>query len=202
VLFLYDFESGSEVIVLGRHKFLMKKAELTYISILVFNVTCAWGDDLPTRFNFDRYKTMLEHSPFAVASAVVAPTATPNFAKDLYVANAARSSDGDVVTIASSTDKDFKKYLITKNPVDGYSIASIEWSDKVGETKVTISKDGQLATLTFNQVLLVQPLPNRPPGVSSSGFQRVVALPTPAPPARGVIRQNPQGQIPSSPSEN
>jgi hypothetical protein len=159
----------------------MKKAELTYISILVFSVTCARGDDLPTRFNFDRYKTMLEHSPFAVASAVISPTATPNFAKDLYVANAARSSDGDVVTIASTNDKDFKKYLITNNPVDGYSIASIEWSDKVGETKVTISKDGQLATLTFNQILLVQPLPNRPPGVSSSGFQRVVALPTPAP---------------------
>jgi hypothetical protein len=107
-----------------------------------------------------------------------------------------------VVTIASSTDKDFKKYLITRNSVDGYSIASIEWSDKVGETKVTISKDGQLARLTFNQILLVQPLLNRPPGVSSSGFQRVVALPTPAPPARAVIRQNPQGQIPSSPSEN
>ena len=181
MLFLYLFESGSGVIVLGRYKILMKKAELTYISILVFSVTCARGDDLPTRFNFDRYKTMLEHSPFAVASAVLAPAATPNFAKDLYVANAARSSDGDVVTIASTNDKDFKKYLITKNPVDGYSIASIEWSDKVGETKVTISKDGQLATLTFNQILLVQPLPNRPPGVSSSGFQRVVALPTPAP---------------------
>ena len=177
------------------------------MSVLAFSFTCARGDDLPTRFNFDRYKAMLEHSPFAVASAVVAPAATPNFAKDLYVANAARSSDGDVVTIASTNDKDFKKYLVTKNPVDGYSIAGIEWSDKIGETKVTISKDGQLATLTFNQVLLAQPLPNRPPGVSpavppSPGFQRVVAPPTPAPHLRGVIRQTPQGQIPNSPSEN
>src|SRR5207248_7710228 len=97
---------------------------------------------------------------FAVASAVVAPAATPNFAKDLYVANAAKSQDGDMVTIASSSDKDFKKYLTTTNPVDGYAIASIEWSDKVGETKVTISKDGQFATLAFNQAVLTQPLPN------------------------------------------
>ncbi len=52
------------------------------------------------------------------------------------------SKEEDMVTISSSTDKTFKKYLSTKAPVDGYSIASIEWSDKVGATKVTISKDG------------------------------------------------------------
>ena len=50
--------------------------------------------------------------------------------------------------------------------MDGYSIASIEWSDKVGKTKVTISKDGNFATLTFNQALLSQASPGggaRPP---------------------------------------
>src|SRR6202040_2424378 len=118
------------------------------ISLLLLSAHYSAADDgLPARLNFDRYKGMLDHSPFAVASAVVAPAATPNFAKDLYVANAAKSPDGDMVTIASSGDKEFKKYLTTKNPVDGYAIASIEWSDKVGETKVTISKDGQFATL-------------------------------------------------------
>src|SRR6266480_3532271 len=116
-------------------------------------------DDLPKRLNFDRYKGMLDHSPFAVASAIVAPAATPNFAKDLYIANAARSSDGDMITLASSSDKEFKKYLTTREPADGYSIANIEWSDKVGETRVTISKDGQFATLTFNQAVLSQPMP-------------------------------------------
>ena len=43
--------------------------------------------------------------------------------------------------------------------MDGYSIANIEWSDKVGGTKVTISKDGNFATLTFNQALLSQVSP-------------------------------------------
>src|ERR1700687_776219 len=128
------------------------KAASTYMSIFVLMafVSARGDDDLPQRLNFDRYKGMLDHSPFAIASAVVAPAATPNFAKDLYVANAAKSSDGDMVTIASSGDKEFKKYLTTKNPVDGYAIANIEWSDKVGETKVTISKDGQFATLPLN----------------------------------------------------
>src|SRR6476660_8868725 len=118
------------------------------------------ADVLPPQYNFDRYSKMTEQSPFAIASAIAAPAATPDFAKDLYIANAARSPDGDLVTLASTTDHNFKKYLTTKEPVDGYTIASIEWSDKVGATKVTISKDGNFATLTFNQALLSQSGPN------------------------------------------
>ena len=175
----------------------MRKAQLAFVSFIAFSVQiCTRGDDLPTKLSFDRYKAMLEHSPFAVASAVIAPAVAPNFAKDLYVANAARSPDGDMVTIASTSDQDFKKYLTTKIPVDGYAIVSIEWSDKVGETKVTISKDGQLATLAFNQMVLAQPLPNRPPvalpsAQLQSGFQRPIGLPTPTPHVRGVIQRNP-----------
>ena len=111
-------------------------------------------DVLPRRFNFDRYTAMVAHSPFAVATAVALPEATPNFAKDLFIANAARSPEGDMVTVMSSSDHNFKKYLTTREPVDGYSIAQIDWSEDVGKTKVTISKEGQFATLTFNQSLL------------------------------------------------
>ena len=118
---------------------------------------------LPPQFNFDRYSKMVDQSPFAIATAVAAPAATPDFAKDLYIANAARSPDGDMVTLASTSDHNFKKYLTTKDPVDGYSLASIEWSEKVGETKVTIGKDGNFATITFNQALLSQTAPNAGP---------------------------------------
>src|SRR6267378_8582789 len=105
---------------------------------------------LPPQLNFDRYSRMVDHSPFAIATAVAAPAATPDFAKDLYVANAARSPEGDLVTLASTSDHNFKKYLTTKGSVDGYSVANIEWSERVGATKVTISKDGNFATITFN----------------------------------------------------
>ncbi len=126
-------------------------------------ITGRADDVLPPRFNFNRYSAMVDHSPFAIATAVALPSATADFAKDLYVANAARSPEGDMVTIASSSDQNFKKYLSTKQPVDGYSIASIEWSDRVGATKVTISKDGKFASITFNEALLSQPAPNAPP---------------------------------------
>ena len=176
------------------------KLRIPLIAILGFAFTLfTRADDLPGKLSFDRYKGILEHSPFAVATAVVAPAATPNFAKDLYVMNAAKSPDGDMVTIGSMAEKEFKKYLNTKAPVDGYGIASIEWSDEVGKTKVTISKDGQYATLTFNQAEIAKPAaavnhtpaPPMPAPQQPPAFQRPVGVPTPTPHVRGVIQRNP-----------
>jgi hypothetical protein len=137
------------------------KYSLVIASMLVLlGATYSQAEDvLPPQYDFDRYSKMMDQSPFAVATAVAAPAATPDFAKDLYIANAARSQESDMVTIASTSDHNFKKYLTTREPVDGYGIANIEWSDKVGGTKVTISKDGNFATLTFNQALLSQSSP-------------------------------------------
>jgi len=59
--------------------------------------------------------------------------------------------------------------------VVGYSLEKIEWSDKVGATKVTISKDGNFATLTFNQALLSQSSP------STGAVGRTFAAPVPNP---------------------
>jgi len=150
---------------------------------------------LPPQFNFDRYAKMVDQSPFALATAAApAPAATPDFAKDLYIANAARSPEGDMVTLASSSDHNFKKYLTTREPVDGYSIASIEWSDKVGATKVTISKDGNFATITFNQALLSQAVPN------AGGAPRPFAPVTPVAPVVPNTTNVPNAALPKLPA--
>ena len=195
----------------------MKTKNLAIGLLMVSPVAILFADDVPKAFAFARYQAMMDRSPFAVATAVAAPSATPNFAKDLYVANAAHSKDGDFVTIASSADKNFKKYLTTNVPEDGYTITNIEWSDKIGATKVTIAKDGQTATLTFNEALLKQtvatnqpqpqqmPQPNPqaqpivPPPVAvvpQTNIQQqkpapIPQLPTPPPRVRGVIPKNP-----------
>jgi hypothetical protein len=188
------------------------------VAALVGVICARAGDALPPQFNYDRYSKMVDNSPFAIATAVAAPAATPDFAKDLYVANAARSSDGDLVTLASTSDHNFKKYLTTKAPVDGYSIANIDWSERVGATKVTISKDGNFATITFNQALLQQSAPNAalaartltPPAPSIPNPNAVspklpanlppemqqLVPPTPAvrtPHTRGTIQRKPRG---------
>jgi hypothetical protein len=185
--------------------------------------TTAFADNgLPRTEEFSRYATMLKHSPFAVATAGAPLGSTADFAKDLYVANAAHTTDRDFVTIASTTDKNLKEYLNTKEPVDGYTISNIQWSEHVGETKVTISKDGQFATLTFNEALLSQaiqntapqmpqppqpgmigrPQPNLPMPMARPTMQ---VVPTPAPHVRPPIRRkigpqnvHPQPQLPAN----
>ena len=199
----------------------MKYSFTLLFATALLGVICAQAEEvLPPRFTYDRYSKMVDNSPFAIATAVAAPAPTPDFAKDLYVANAARSPDGDLVTIASTSDHNFKKYLNTKAPVDGYSIANIEWSERVGATKVTISKDGNFATITFNQALLQQsapntalaartlappvPMPNPPsPNVPSPRLPANVPpeMQKPVPPtrelrnphSRGLIQRNPRG---------
>jgi hypothetical protein len=191
---------------------MIRNYSFTLISMFaLFGAISGQADDvLPPRFNFDRYAAMMNHSPFAIATAVALPSATPDFARDLYVANAARSPDGDMVTIASSSDQNFKKYVSTREPVDGYSIASIEWSDRVGATKVTISKDGKFATITFNEALLSQPPPNAAPAPAVP-TTAVPAIPSPfVPPAvprqaprphvRGMIQRNPKAVPVPTPS--
>ena len=143
---------------------------------------------------------MLKHSPFAVATATAPVGSAPDFAKDLYVANAAHTAGGDFVTIASTTDKNLKEYLTTQGPNDhGYGIAAIEWADTPGGTKVTISKDGQFATIGFNEAVMTQgPQPIQPqpftPNMPAAGVkpQPPPQPPLPAPHVRGLIQRSRQ----------
>ena len=177
---------------------MVKLSSAILSSFAVIGALSGSADDvLPPRFNFDRYTRMADQSPFAIATAAALPEATPDFAKDLYIANAARSPEGDMTTLMSSSDRNFKKYLTTREPVDGYSIASIEWSEDVGKTKVTISKDGQFATLIFNQSLLSQAMS----GGRAIANQMPPSMPIPSSPgasqasgdrARSVIERNPK----------
>jgi len=199
----------------------MKTKNLAVALFASVSLQMLLADDVPKAYTFARYQGMMDRSPFAVATAVAAPAATPNFAKDLYVANAAHSKDGDFVTIASSADKSFKKYLTTTKPEDGYAITGIEWSEKMGATKVTISKDGQTATLAFNEALLkttaatgqmpqqqmpqvqAQPIvpqpnavaPQQPNVIQQQRPAPIPQLPTPPPRVRGVIPKNPSAAV-------
>ena len=200
------------------------KSKLKLSALLIFApaIFVRADDVLPRQPEFALYQAMLNRSPFAVASAVVAPAVAPDFARDLYVANAARSQDGDLVTIASTTDRNFKEYLSTKAPNEhGFAISDIRWSDKIGETKVTITKEGKYATLSFNQALITQPVQNPgqalanaalapqpvlapPPYVKPAPIPSVPPAPVVQPNAmqnrfrsRGIIQRNPAAGVPA-----
>jgi len=184
----------------------MKAKEFILVStglFLCLTTATSWAkDDLPTTEEFAHYQPMLQRSPFAVATAGALPN-TPDFAKDLYVANAAHSTEGDFVTLASTTDKNQKEYLSTKETVHGYSISNIQWSDQVGETKVTITKDGQFATLTFNEALLSQAIQNPVGQIPQTPQQGIPGRPTSNPQMPNsqmpIQRPMPVPQIPTPP---
>jgi hypothetical protein len=96
--------------------------------------------------------------------------------------------------------------------MDGYALSNIDWSPRVGETKVTVSKDGQFATLSFNQALLSQSIArnagmpaNLNPAANLGGLATpdmpvnrirpapIPMLPTPPPRVRGIIPRKPLG---------
>jgi len=182
---------------------IMKKQILTIclVAALVSAEQALAADDIPKPAPFARYEVMMNRSPFAVATAVAPAPVAPNFARDLYIANAARLPSEGVVTLNSSSDRNMREYLTTKGPnAHGYSIANIEWSDRVGATKVTIAKDGQFATLTFNQALLSQSLAAN----SAPQIQPVPRLPgqPQLPDQPGVAQQPPPGMIMPNPKPN
>ena len=184
----------------------MKAKEFILVAtglFLCLTTATSWAkDDLPSMEEFAHYQPMLQRSPFAIATAGALPN-TPDFAKDLYVANAAHSTEGDFVTLASTTDKNQKEYLSTKETVHGYSISNIQWSDQVGETKVTITKDGQFATLTFNEALLSQAIQNPVGQIPQTPQQGIPGRPTSNPQMPNsqmpIQRPMPVPQIPTPP---
>lgn len=189
----------------------MKRYVIVMSILVLFGTMMVRADDaVPKRVDFARYEGMLKRSPFAIATAPAPVALAPSWAKDLYVANAAHAPEVDLVTLMSVSDRNLKEYLTTAQPNDhGYGIANIEWSETPGATKVTISKDGQFATIGFNEALASQPnvdLPpapmnpmnsvNRQPPVRQN-VQTPQLPPLPVPHTRGVIQRNPN--LPASP---
>ena len=161
-------------------------------------------DAIPKRLDYNRYAGMIDRSPFAVATAAAPVVGPPAWSKDLFIANAGHTPEGDSDTIMSLSDKNMKEYISTEKPNDhGYGIANIEWSDNPGGTKVTISKDGQFATIGFNEATVTQgppqtqppqAVPNMPNVPAAAKTQPGVAPQPnlPAPHVRGLIQRTRQ----------
>ena len=116
----------------------MKTSLLIVVSLMP--VVALADDSLPQRPDFNHYQTILNRS-FAIETVAV-PAATPDFPKDLYIANIARSVDGEcITTLASVTEKNFKEYVSTKGPNEhGFFIRDIQWSDQSAPTPIPTPK--------------------------------------------------------------
>ena len=125
---------------------------------------------LPEALPAGRYEKLIESSPFALATAAEpVKEAGPGPFAHLYVAAVAQLKDAtgkveDVVTIKSRSDQT-SFTLAGTEAKDGFQIATIEWSDRVAATKVTLKKGSEFGTIEFDQANAKGP-PQPPPGPS------------------------------------
>ena len=133
----------------------------------------AWAETaqpLPTPFPEVRYQQMSAKSPFAIASADAAATAapTPGFAAQLYVDGAAHVGNTDYVAIKTRSPEEGKPAVflaqVGETTADGIKIERLIWSQEMGKTTVEISKNGEKATLAFDEDAIknAQPPPGQP----------------------------------------
>jgi hypothetical protein len=111
----------------------------------------------------------------------VAPPATPSFAASLYVSGIAKIGNCDFVTVASRDASQGKFSLTTgEEGQNGISLVSVQWSDQIGKSKVTIKKGNEFSVLEFDQAALRAPVPVTP---------SMPQLPMPIPPPPGGVHQ-------------
>lgn len=169
---------------------------------------------IPEPFPEERYAKMIESEPFKLATAPVAPVEKgPGPFAQLFVAAIARfntpeGKQEDVVTVKSRADQSTFTLSGTEPNKEGYQIAGIEWSEKVGASKVTIKKGTEFGTLEFDQANLqaapqaaARPQPGvpQPGGPNAAGIPRggarLPVVPRPGSVAPVPAQPQPQGQL-------
>jgi hypothetical protein len=127
----------------------------------------------PAQLPASRYAAMSGKSPFALATPPE-PTsaASGTFASNWFVSGIGRYGDNAFVTIKSrDLSVQFTLFGPEAHPEYHVSLASVNWSDTIGQSTVVLQKGTETAKLEFNQALLrtTQPAADSPPAGATTG---------------------------------
>ncbi len=121
---------------------------------------------VPEALPLERYDGLMKNSPFALATAPVAPVAaaqeTPSFAKDFYVVGIAQIGETPFVTISTRDRQRRFSLSLGESSADGITLTNVEWLPGVGKSKVTLRKDEALGVIGFDEAAMQ---PSAPPVV-------------------------------------
>lgn len=159
----------------------------------------------PQAYPASRYLKLSERAPFALATPTTVVTEKPPSPfNNLHVIGLARikdpvNGDRDFVTIKSRDAQQLPFSLSgAEENKEGFSIVSVEWSDRVGKSKVVVKKGAEVGTLEFDEMTVQNPVVNpnaqRPNGVNPG---------IPGAPVNGIINpRNQAGRPPAIPRPN
>jgi hypothetical protein len=148
---------------------------------------------LPAAMPLDRYKALIERSPFAVASETApAPVVdVAGFSKDLVLTGAVRLGTDYYITLASRVDPTLHMGIKSGEPYNGISVASVAWSDAIGKTKVTLKSGNEFGVVSFDEAVINTPSAPPPAPVPLASTGRPI-------PPRGVTPPNPNPGTPNA----
>lgn len=119
---------------------------------------------LPENPEFDRYEEMLRQSLFAPVTVVqvAPPEEKPPWSASLFISGVLKIGATQAATVEN---RDTGERYMLKSGVEGpqgLSLASIQYSQNVGQSEVTIRRGSEFATLKFDQAQAVEPLVSQP----------------------------------------
>jgi hypothetical protein len=153
----------------------------------------------PDGYNTDRYASLWQHSPFALAT--VEQQAPPGFAQNFAVVAVARVDDEDLVTILNRVSQE--RFTVSADPnADGIKLVSVDSDPDPLKTKVKLQKGTENATIGFDKALLAMnqaPAPP-PPNAAAPGVPGVPATAALAAAIRQRANLAQGAAVPSSPA--
>ncbi len=125
------------------------------------NAATTAANDLPAAMPLSRYDALMKKSPFALATpaGATAAASTAGFTANLYVSGVAKIDGRDFVTIRSKDGQTHFSLMPGELGPDGIVITSVDWSDEVGKSKVTLKKGQETGVAEFDQAVLQAPPP-------------------------------------------
>ena len=116
------------------------------------------SDVIPSAFPISRYEKTLSRSPFALPTSTapsVAPAQKqPGWSDDLFILGVMTVGEKNIVTISQRGDS--QRFLLAsgEESPQGISVINIQWSEQLGQTRVTVKKGSEFAVLLFDQASL------------------------------------------------
>jgi hypothetical protein len=180
---------------------------LVLLAFATPRILLAQEDDI-TPLPQERYAAIAQKSPFALATPTAAPAApVASFASNWYVTGLCKLGDQYYATI-KSRDATTQFSLYGNDATNGVTLASVEWSETLGRSKVVLRKGTEMASLEFSETEVKgsggAPPAATPPGAPMpSGTTARMGAGAPLPPNPAMATQNgtrPPNQIyPSAP---
>ncbi len=142
---------------------------------------------LPAAQPITRYEKMLARSPFSPPTAGAPPPVPsakqPGWSDELFVSGVMAMGASNIVTLTNRSDAQRFTIASGETSPQGVSVVNVQWSEQLGQTRVTVKKGTEFAVLLFDQAMLAQRggAPAPPQGIRP---------PNPAQP----LQPQPQGQ--------